>query len=274
MSKTFDSAMTAIMEIENAIKAARKQGKKTSARQGDYTFGVVLLLIFMGFSLSASAVTKQNADTEYTKGNYQQAIKDYEDLLKNGVSPEVYYNLGNAYYRTDNITKAVLAYERAHLLSPGDEDINFNLQFARSKTIDKITPVSEMFFVTWYKALVNFTSVDNWAKTGILSIILALVLVLVYLFAPQLLLRKVGFFGGILFFVVFLLSSLFAYQRNRYSSTARAPSSWLLRSMSRRLLPDRAPTSSSFMRERVSTSPTVLWMAGVASTWQMEEMDG
>ena len=215
MNKTFDSAMTAIMEIENAIKAARKQGKKTSARQGDYTFGVVLLLIFMGFSLSASAVTKQNADTEYTKGNYQQAIKDYEDLLKNGVSPEVYYNLGNAYYRTDNITKAVLAYERAHLLSPGDEDINFNLQFARSKTIDKITPVSEMFFVTWYKALVNFTSVDNWAKTGILSIILALVLVLVYLFAPQLLLRKAGFFGGILFFVVFLLSSLFAYQQKQ-----------------------------------------------------------
>ena len=148
MNKTFDSAMTAIMEIENAIKAARKQGKKTSARQGDYTFGVVLLLIFMGFSLSASAVTKQNADTEYTKGNHQQAIKDHEDLLKNGVSPEVYYNLGNAYYRTDNITKAVPAYERAHLLSPGDEDINFNLQFARSKTIDKITPVSEMFFVT------------------------------------------------------------------------------------------------------------------------------
>ena len=72
-----------------------------------------------------------------------------------------------------------------------------------------------MFFVTWYKALVNFTSVDNWAKTGILSIILALVLVLVYLFAPQLPSRKAGFFGGILFFVVFLLSSLFAYQQKQ-----------------------------------------------------------
>ncbi len=79
---------------------------------------------------------------------------------------------------TDNITKAVLNYERAHLLSPGDEDISFNLQFARSKTIDKITPESEMFFVTWWKALVNFTSVDCWAKTGIIAIIMALVLVL------------------------------------------------------------------------------------------------
>ena len=217
MNKTFSSAMTAIMDIENAIKTARKKGKKKSStrKQGDYTFGVLLLLVFFGFSISASAVTKQNADAEYTKGNYQQAIKDYEDLLKNGVSPEIYYNLGNAYYRTDNITKAVLAYERARLLSPGDEDINFNLQFARSKTIDKITPEGEMFFVTWYKALVNFACTDTWAKTGIIAIILALVLVLVYLFASKLVLRKAGFFGSLFFFVVFLASTLFAYQQKQ-----------------------------------------------------------
>lgn len=217
MNKTFSSAMTAIMDIENAIKTARKKGKKKSStrKQGDYTFGVLLLLVFFGFSISVSAVTKQNADAEYTKGNYQQAIKDYEDLLKNGVSPEIYYNLGNAYYRTDNITKAVLAYERARLLSPGDEDINFNLQFARSKTIDKITPEGEMFFVTWYKALVNFACTDTWAKTGIIAIILALVLVLVYLFASKLVLRKAGFFGSLFFFVVFLASTLFAYQQKQ-----------------------------------------------------------
>jgi len=81
----------------------------------------------LGFGASpVSAITKNNADTEYQKGNYQQAIRDYEELLKNGASAEIYYNLGNAYYRTDNITKAVLNYERARLLSPGDEDINFN----------------------------------------------------------------------------------------------------------------------------------------------------
>lgn len=137
-----------------------------------------MIMVMLGCSVSAGAVTKNNADTEYQKGNYQQAIRDYEEILNNyGVSAEVYYNLGNAYYRTDNITKAVLNYERAHLLSPGDEDISFNLQFARSKTIDKITPESEMFFVTWWKALVNFTSVDCWAKTGIIAIIMALVLV-------------------------------------------------------------------------------------------------
>lgn len=72
-----------------------------------------------------------------------------------------------------------------------------------------------MFFVTWYKSLVNFTSVDNWAKTGILCIVMALLLVLLYLFGPQLMLRKIGFFGGLAFFVIFLLSNLFAFQQKQ-----------------------------------------------------------
>ena len=212
MNRTFESAMTAIMDIENAINEARKNQKKHPA---GYSFVWLLLAMVCFGSTSAKAVTKNNADTEYQKGNYQQAIRDYEEILKNGESAEIYFNLGNAYYRTDNITKAVLNYERARLLSPGDDDINFNLQFARSKTIDKITPESEMFFVTWYKSLVNFTSVDNWAKTGILCIVMALLLVLLYLFGPQLMLRKIGFFGGLAFFVIFLLSNLFAFQQKQ-----------------------------------------------------------
>lgn len=213
MNKTFESAMTAIMEIENAIREAQK-ARKANKKQARASYLMILLLLSF-FTLPVAAITKQNADAEYQKGNYQQAIKDYEDLLKTGASAELYYNLGNAYYRTDNITKAVLAYERAHLLSPGDKDINFNLKFVSGKTIDKITPVSEMFFVTWYKSLVNSTDVDTWAKYGILSIIVALVLVLIYLFAPVIPLRKVGFFGGILFFVFFLLCNLFAYQQKQ-----------------------------------------------------------
>lgn len=212
MNRTFESAMTAIMDIENAINEARKNQKKHPA---GYSFVWLLLAMICFGSTSAKAVTKNNADTEYQKGNYQQAIRDYEEILKNGESAEIYFNLGNAYYRTDNITKAVLNYERARLLSPGDDDINFNLQFARSKTIDKITPESEMFFVTWYKSLVNFTSVDNWAKTGILCIVMALLLVLLYLFGPQLMLRKIGFFGGLAFFIIFLLSNLFAFQQKQ-----------------------------------------------------------
>ena len=204
MNKTFESAMTAITEIENAMKGKRPHKAATA-----------MLLLALLMPLSAGAVSKASADAEYTKGNYQQAIADYEELLKQGVSADLCYNLGNAYFRTENITKAILNYERAHMLSPGDEDIKFNLEFARSKTIDKITPQSEMFFVNWYHSLVNLTSVDRWAYTAVVSIILVLVLLLMYLFADRIILRKIGFYGAVASLLLFLLANLFAFQQKR-----------------------------------------------------------
>ena len=211
MNKTFESAMTAIMEIENVMKK-----KSNKAKVSGFSF---VLMILMLMPLSANAITKQNADDEYAKGNYQQAIKDYQEILKAGVSSEIYYNLGNAYYRTDNITQALLAYERALQLSPGDNDIRFNLQYARSKTIDKITPETEMFFVTWYHSLVNFTSVDRWANTAIVSIVMALLLILVFLFAPQMWARKSGFYGSAVFLLLFAFANLFAFQQKHELET-------------------------------------------------------
>ena len=211
MNKTFESAMTAIMEIENVMKK-----KSNKAKASGFSF---VLMILMLMPLSANAITKQNADDEYAKGNYQQAIKDYQEILKTGVSSEIYYNLGNAYYRTDNITQALLAYERALQLSPGDNDIRFNLQYARSKTIDKITPETEMFFVTWYNSLVNFTSVDRWANTAIVSIVMALLLILVFLFAPQMWARKSGFYGSAVFLLLFAFANLFAFQQKHELET-------------------------------------------------------
>ena len=211
MNKTFESAMTAIMEIENVMNK-----KSNKAKAFGFSF---VLMILMLMPLSANAITKQNADDEYAKGNYQQAIKDYQEILKTGVSSEIYYNLGNAYYRTDNITQALLAYERALQLSPGDNDIRFNLQYARSKTIDKITPETEMFFVTWYNSLVNFTSVDRWANTAIVSIVMALLLILVFLFAPQMWARKSGFYGSAAFLLLFAFANLFAFQQKHELET-------------------------------------------------------
>ena len=204
MNKTFTSAMSAITQIEDSMKNRKKIN----------THGWLLLLVALLLPLTANAITKADGDNEYSRGNYQQAIRDYEELLKQTKSADLYYNLGNAYYRTDNITRAVLAYERALLLSPGDDDIRFNLQMARSKTIDKITPRSEMFFVTWYRALVNITSVDGWADIALLSIIVALILALVYLFASRMLFRKIGFFGGVAMLTLFLLCNLFAWHQH------------------------------------------------------------
>ncbi len=176
---------------------------------------LLLSLVALCCPQSLRAVEKSNGDMAYKKGNYQQAIADYQNLLRNGESADVYYNLGNAYYRSDSLAQAILAYERAYRLAPGDADISFNLQFARSKTIDKLTPKSEVVFAKWYRSVVNFTSVDHWANVGIVAVVLVLVLMLVYLFAPQMLLRKVGFFGAATLLVVFALSQLFAWSQTR-----------------------------------------------------------
>ena len=203
MNKVYEKAMTAIEKIEGSMKKRRTAAKAT----------VLLLLLFL--PLSGHAVTKAEADSAYIRGQYQQAIKDYEMLLKQGASADLYYNLGNAYYRSENITRAVLNYERALLLSPGDRDVRFNLQIARAKTIDKIVPESEMFFFTWYRSLVNLMSVDAWAWTALIALALLIVLLLVYLFSERIWLRKVGFFGGFVLLILFALSNLFAWQQKQ-----------------------------------------------------------
>jgi len=179
-----------------------------------YTFIIMLVACQLPFA-ACHAVTKADADSAYVQGNYQKAIKLYSALLNEGPSADLYYNLGNAYYRTEEITQAILAYERALLLSPGDADIRFNLQLARTKTIDKMVPQSEFFVVTWYRSLVNQLSVDGWAYMAMVLLAAAIVLALLYLFASAVWLRKVGFFGGLLALLFFALSNLFAWQQKQ-----------------------------------------------------------
>jgi tetratricopeptide (TPR) repeat protein len=211
MNKVYEKAMTAIEKIEGTMKKGKS--KKVSDSQIRLLLFFVIPLMSNVFPITSSAMTKTEADSAYVRGQYQEAIKGYEALLKQGASADLYYNLGNAYYRTENITRAVLNYERALLLSPSDRDIYFNLQLARSKTIDKITPEQEMFFVTWYRSLVNLASVDGWARTALLALALAIVLVLIYLFSERIWLRKVGFFGAMALIVLFVISNVFAHQQ-------------------------------------------------------------
>ncbi len=124
---------------------------------------ILSLLVFSFSFLVSFASTKAEADALYEKEQYKEAAAAYEAVLKNeGVAAEVYYNLGNCYYKQDEIPLAVLNYERAFLLDPGDADIRANLALARGKTIDKVVPPSEMFFVTWWRDLTNCMSINAW----------------------------------------------------------------------------------------------------------------
>lgn len=165
---------------------------------------VIIWICLIGFLQMTCAATKAEADKAYQEEKFGQAIKLYEEILATeGESAVIYYNLGNSYYKNKDIAKAVLNYERALLLNPGDADIRFNLDMARNKTTDQITPTHEVFILTWGKALVNMMSESAWASLGIITFILFLIGAVFYIFGNRILVKKIGFIAG---FVCLFLS--------------------------------------------------------------------
>lgn len=177
-------------------------------------FYILLCWCIPALTLAAEDL-KVQADKAYEEEHYAQAAEIYEELLKSGQHAAIYYNLGNCYYRLEKVGPAVLNYERALLLDPGDAAIRHNLDLARSKTLDKITPLGEVFLVTWYKAVVSLFSTDGWAGIALGTFILFLVALSVYLFSNRMLYRKIGFVVAAAALVVCLLTNLFAYQQKR-----------------------------------------------------------
>lgn len=176
-----------------------------------------------------SNVTKAEGDSAYMRDDYASAIQIYENLLKKGEAAEVYYNLGNSYYKAGDIAKAILSYERALLLQPGNADIRANLEIARSKTIDKVVPVPEIFFVSWAKSLINSMSIDAWAKLGVVFFILLLVSLYLFFFSKQIVWKKTGFIAGLVLLAFVILSNVFASQQkseltNRNDAIVLSPS--------------------------------------------------
>ncbi len=179
-------------------------------------FVLSFLLIFTATCMaSPSSINKmkRDADVAYSKSDYTTAIQLYENVLKEGESAEVYYNLGNSYYKHNEIAKSILNYERALLLEPYNSDVRNNLEIARGKTMDKTNPTSEFFFVTWAKALGNQQSADGWSKIGIFFFLLFLVAVYFYVFSKYIKVKKIGFACGILFLGFTILSNIFAYSQ-------------------------------------------------------------
>lgn len=161
-------------------------------------------------NISLAHATKSGGDSAYMANDYASAIQIYESLLKNGESADVYYNLGNSYYKSGNIAKAILNYERALLLEPGNSDIRANLDIARAKTLDKVEIAPEIFFITWINAIINANSADGWAIWGIISFILLLTGLYLFIFSKKVFLKKIGFISAISFFIITVCSNIFA----------------------------------------------------------------
>lgn len=146
------------------------------------------------FSDSTIVYTKAMADSAYATSDYATAIHIYEQLLATeGEAASIYYNLGNAYFKANNIARSILNYERALLLEPSNGDIAFNLELARSKAVDKNTVISELFFVRWFREFSSILSVDAWAKCGILCFIILILCLTLFIFNKKRKTKKIIF---------------------------------------------------------------------------------
>lgn len=154
------------------------------------------------------------ANANYASGDFTGAVKLYEELIERGYnSPELFYNLGNSYYRLRKTAETVYYYEKALKLSPGDEDIIFNLNISNLRVIDKFEQVPTFFLTDISYSVLNSFSSNKWAAFGIASIWLTLVLLVGFMFFQNIALKKSLFALAVFFFVFFLSTLLFSYQR-------------------------------------------------------------
>ncbi len=181
---------------------------------------LIIILIFcynITFADSNESLFKF-ANEHYTKGEFEKAIELYEQILNSEVeSSEIYFNLGNAYYKSNKTTMAILNYERAKKLAPNDEDILSNLELAQKHVIDKIEVLPELFIKKWIWAFENSLSSDTWAIYSVIGFIIFLIFFLLFLFSNKIIIKKISFVIGLLLFVFSVVGFKTSYKLKKNS---------------------------------------------------------
>lgn len=229
MNTHYEKAVKSITAISSSMK-------KKPARSGASAMLVASLLILSPLSAKAQDLSYPdslwNAGVEaYTAGQWSLALEDWEAVRSSGaVSAQLYYNLGNAYYKTGEIGKAILWYERAAKLSPEDADVRYNLEFARASTQDRIDSVPEFFLRSWIRKASHALPGNVWAVLSLVLFAAALSLGLLFLLGSAAPARRTGFFCGI---AALLLSVMcFGFAARQRSDRESASAAVVMRAVS------------------------------------------
>ena len=180
---------------------------------------IILLLALLSCTGSYALSIGQQADSAYNAENYRLAIELYQKSLEEeGRSAELYYNLGNAYYRNDKPGLAVVNYERALRIDPTDEDAKANLEFVRNRIQDR--PEDDTAFLSKvHNSILSGMTANGWAWTAFVIFLFLLGAIALYIFSTDVRLRKTGFFGGIVLMVLFVYTLVVASDSTTRSTT-------------------------------------------------------
>jgi len=150
----------------------------------------------------------------YNDGKYAEAIDKYEVILNKGQhSGALYFNLGNAHYKLNNIAPSIYYYEKALQLSPKDDDIKNNRAFAKNMTIDDIEIIPKIGFTKVIYSITNLMSFDNWAKLSVILVLLFVMLILAYYFSYSSTKKRLAFMGSFLSILFACIALGFAFHK-------------------------------------------------------------
>lgn len=171
-----------MMNAEFRFMKMKVFNNKITFRRKFVILSMTLFLSLSSFSQN-SALFDQGKEL-YKNGKYQQAINAWMQILENGqTSSELYFNLGNAQYKLNQIGPSIYYYEKALQLSPNDDDIKTNLAFAENARIDAIEPLPQSVFTKWYTNIADTFTFDGWAIAAVVSSMIFVTLFLLYYFS-------------------------------------------------------------------------------------------
>lgn len=154
------------------------------------------------------------ANSKYNNGLYDSALSLYHEVINNGIeSGELYYNIGNTYFKNNDIASAILYYEKAKRLLPNDDEIDYNLNIANSMIVDKIEKVPELFYHRWWNFFYNRLGADAWTIFTLISFTFLIVTIGLFIISKKRQNRKVSFYLGLLFLIITVTSFALASQK-------------------------------------------------------------
>lgn len=174
-------------------------------------FLIISIIFAVNIANAKHNATIDSANTYYKNAEYEKAINVYKSIINSGYhSAELYYNLGNAYYKSNKIAYAIANYERSLKLNPNDESTKFNLKMANTHVVDKIEVLPLFFLKSWSSNIVMSLQSNTWAVISLSAFLFALVLLLFFFLSNSVVLRKFAFVISIFAFVTVIFTFNFS----------------------------------------------------------------
>jgi len=185
-----------------------------------YSLFIVLLFVPLIMLAENAKTLFQIANDHYAKGEYEQSILLYDSIIKNDIeSTGIYFNLGNAWYKSDDIPMAILYYEKAKKLEPNNKDINYNLELANSRIADRVENVPEFFLKTWWNNILYLFNEKQWTRLNILTFALFLIFTIIFFISKKPSLKKLGFMTSLILLLLSFVIGIIGFRSYKIKTT-------------------------------------------------------